>query len=170
MEIKKIAVGELATNCYLVKVDQGLIIIDPGAEADKIKREVGKEKLLTILVTHNHFDHIGALKELLSYYNVNLNAYNMIFNLQVINTPGHTSDSKTFYFAEAKVMFCGDFLFKDTFGRTDLETGSNQDMIKSLENILEYPNDITLYPGHGEVTNLGREKCHFKDYLNYLNS
>ena len=113
MQIKKIEVGDLATNCYLVKIDQGLVIIDPGDEAAKIIREVGKEKVRTILVTHSHFDHIGALKELLNYYNVHLNAYDMIPNLQIINTPGHTSDSKTFYFAQDKVMFCGDFLFKN---------------------------------------------------------
>ena len=64
-------------------------------------------------------------------------------------------------------MFCGDFLFKDTFGRTDLG-GNNEDMIKSLELINRYDDDITLYPGHGSKTTLGLEKKHFKEYISYL--
>ncbi len=168
MIIKTLKVGSLETNCYLLFYDGEVIIIDPGAESEKIKKEIGNKKVKTILITHNHFDHIGALEELQRFYNVKVNAYNLVDNMQVINTPGHTKDSKTFYFKKEHIMFCGDFLFKDSFGRTDLETGSNADMINSLNLIRAYPDDITLYPGHEEVCNLGQEKSKFAQYIAYL--
>ena len=55
-------------------------------------------------------------------------------------------------------MFIGDFIFKDSVGRTDLPGGSDEDMKASLEKIKTFPDDITLYPGHNEVTTLQYEK------------
>ena len=80
------------------------------------------------------------------------------FKFTPIMTPGHSSDSVTFYFKEDKIMFVGDFIFKDTVGRCDLPTGSSSEMDKSIEKIKAYDDDITLYPGHGDETTLGREK------------
>ena len=65
-------------------------------------------------------------------------------------------------------MFCGDFLFKNSFGRTDLESGSNSKMIESLKLINSYNDDIKLYPGHGQPTMLGQEKLNFENYINHL--
>lgn len=168
MKINSMEVGELKTNCYLIQSKDGLIIIDPGDEAAKIKEIIGNKKVKAILITHYHFDHIGALEELKEYYHVDVNNFLRIEDLQVIETPGHTKDSLTFYFSKDKVMFCGDFLFKDSFGRTDLPTGDNQDMLKSLEKMELYPDDITLYPGHGLKTTLGKEKLNFAYYKEYL--
>ena len=61
-------------------------------------------------------------------------------------------------------MFTGDFLFYRSIGRTDLDTGNDKDMVKSLENISKYSDDITIYPGHGPKSTLGREKQNFKYY------
>ena len=55
-------------------------------------------------------------------------------------------------------MFTGDFLFKQTVGRTDLPTGSQKEMENSLKKIKDYPDDIIIYPGHGQKTNLKYEK------------
>ena len=68
------------------------------------------------------------------------------------------------YFKNEKVMFTGDFLFYRSIGRTDLDTGSDIDMIKSLEKISKYPDDIVIYPGHGPKSTLGSEKNNFKYY------
>ena len=80
------------------------------------------------------------------------------FSYEIIKTPGHASDSLTFYFKDEKVMFTGDFLFFHTIGRCDLETSSIEDMKKSLEEIKKYPDDIKIYPGHGRGSVLGEEK------------
>ena len=55
-------------------------------------------------------------------------------------------------------MFVGDFIFKGGIGRTDLEDADEKEMIKSLNKIKTYPDDITIYPGHGDITKLGYEK------------
>ena len=62
-------------------------------------------------------------------------------------------------------MFTGDFLFYHTIGRCDLETSNINDMLTSLNKIKEYPDDITIYPGHGKESNLGFEKQFFDSYF-----
>ena len=167
MEIKKVEVGDLCTNCYILIEKNNCIIIDPGDNASKIIGVVGNRPVKTILITHNHFDHIGALEELKKYYNVKSNDFFAVDNMEVINTNGHTNDSKTFFFPKERVMFCGDFLFNNSFGRIDLG-GNNMDMITSLEKISSYDNNIMLYPGHGEKFKLGNQKKFFKSYIEYL--
>ena len=54
-------------------------------------------------------------------------------------------------------MFVGDFIFKSSIGRTDLESGDMNEMIKSIDKIKKYPQDTTIYPGHGDRTILKEE-------------
>lgn len=164
MIVKRFVLGELSTNVYLIQKGNECLIVDPACNFEFIKNIIGDLKLVGILVTHHHFDHIGALNELKEYYNVSVfdstNDLNTLdnFNFEIIHNPGHSSDSVSFYFKEEKMMFVGDFIFKDTIGRTDLETGSMEDMLKSIEMIKKYDDDIVLYPGHGDITTLKREK------------
>ena len=58
MEIKCIAVGELQCNCYILEKNNECLLIDPGDEYNKIKKLITNKKVLAILITHNHFDHI----------------------------------------------------------------------------------------------------------------
>lgn len=165
MEIKKVIVGPLETNCYILKNNNECLVIDPGADFPKIKKEIGENKVIGCLVTHFHQDHIEALEELLSYYNVEINNINNNnFNFIMLETPGHTFDSRTFYFPKEKIMFCGDFLFKNGIGRTDLG-GNQKDMINSIHEIEKYDDEITIYPGHGPSTTLGQEKRNFSLYI-----
>ena len=165
MHIKKIEVGPLDTNCYLIEIDDQIIIIDPGDDFDKIKNAIGNKKVIACLVTHFHLDHIGALEECLSYYGLEINNLKKIpLKVEIISTPGHTNDSKTFYFKEENIMFVGDFIFKEAIGRTDLG-GNMNDMKESLINISQYPDNIKIYPGHGDSSTLGEEKNHFQIYI-----
>lgn len=165
MIVKKLVLGPLSTNCYLIIKDNNCLIVDPADDIEIIKNELKNLNLVGILITHYHFDHIGALEELKQGYNVpiydystdNINVEN--FNFEIIHNPGHTSDSVTFYFKDEKIMFVGDFIFKETIGRTDLDTGNMLDMQASLNMIKKYNDDITLYPGHGVSTILGYEKA-----------
>ncbi len=169
MEIKKIVTGALEENCYVLSKDGACLIVDPGSDSRNIKELVGTDKIVGVLVTHAHFDHIGALRDFLNmnrrlkiFKKSNLTDLKEVevgpFKFIPIFTPGHSSDSVTFYFALEKVMFVGDFIFKDTVGRCDLPTGSTSEMDKSIARIKEYPDDIVLYTGHGDDTTLGREK------------
>lgn len=70
---------------------------------------------------------------------------------EVIHTPGHTNGGSSLYSKEHKLLFTGDTLFKGTYGRCDLPTGSEIDILKSIKNkLLVLPEDTLIYPGHGE--------------------
>ena len=168
MEIKKIVTGALEENCYVLSKDGTCLIVDPGSDSKKIKELVGTDKIIGVLVTHSHFDHIGALRDFLNmnrrlkiFKKSNLTDLKEVsvgsFNFIPIMTPGHSSDSVTFYFKDDNAMFVGDFIFRDTVGRCDLPGGSEQELKESLEKIKTYPKETTLYPGHYETTTLEEE-------------
>lgn len=81
------------------------------------------------------------------------------FKWKVIETPGHTSGSICFYIPEEEVLLSGDTLFQESYGRTDLPTGSGSQIIRSLiDKLFVLPDDTMVYPGHGEPTTIGHEK------------
>ena len=61
MNIKRINVGYLKTNCYILNKDEQVIIIDPGDDYEKIAEEIKGKEIIKILITHYHPDHVGAL-------------------------------------------------------------------------------------------------------------
>src|SRR5699024_4969215 len=63
MEIKTLSLGPIGTNCYIVSKNNQCLIFDPGAEPDVVEQYVTENKLqpVAILLTHAHFDHIGAV-------------------------------------------------------------------------------------------------------------
>ena len=160
MKIDKVSVGYLKTNCYIISIDNHCLVIDPGDEYEKIKEVIGNKKVIGTIITHHHFDHVGCIKYFNNIYDFNnlKEGINNIdkFTFEVIYTKGHTNDSICIYFKEDKVMFVGDFLFKDGIGRTDLG-GNDSDMHNSLIKISKYDKDITILPGHGEESKLGIE-------------
>ena len=164
MKIETLQVGDLDTNCYILDINNKVVIIDPGDDFDRIKKQIGNREVVGVLITHFHFDHIGAIEEVIGYYNVETNKVNSkAFKYDVIEAPGHTEDSRVFYFKHDNIMFVGDFIFKNSIGRTDLG-GSDKLMKESLEMISKYPDNTILYPGHGPSTTLKEEKNNFKYY------
>lgn len=78
---------------------------------------------------------------------------------KVMATPGHTAGSVCYYLPEEEVLFSGDTLFAESLGRTDLLTGSMSAIVRSIaEKLLVLPDDIMVYPGHGDATTIGHEK------------
>ena len=80
------------------------------------------------------------------------------FKFKCYYTPGHSNDSVSFYFDEVNTLFVGDFIFKNTIGRTDLPTGNETDMKNSLARLEEFSNDTKIYSGHGDLTTLEEER------------
>ena len=77
---------------------------------------------------------------------------------KVIHTPGHTNGSSSLYCDEYKMLFSGDTIFRGTWGRTDLPTGSMEDIIDSItRKLLILPPDTICYAGHGKSTMLREE-------------
>ena len=165
MNIQVLVIPPLDNNCYIIVKGREAIIIDPSSAKDQIISACRNLTVKEILVTHHHFDHIGALSSLEKYYHLKHNEFKNTFGYEVIKTPGHSNDSLSFYFPHEKILFSGDFLFNGTIGRTDFKESNPLEMINSLKLISSYPDDITVYPGHGPKTILGQEKRHFSSYF-----
>ena len=76
--------------------------------------------------------------------------------IEVIETPGHSMGSVVLYIK----AFTGDTLFRGSIGRTDFDGGSMLMIIQSLRMFVQFPDDITLLPGHGQQTTMGYELAH----------
>lgn len=198
MKINAAEVGIVGTNCYIVsdfrKDKECVMVIDPGDNLDKIRSFLPSD-VTHIVLTHAHFDHIGALKELHQAFpdagiyahktentdkeeilavirktlgkfadkthfvrdglydipqpDVRLDDGDSILGFKVIHTPGHTKGSICLYSEEEKVLFSGDTLFSNGYGRCDLG-GNEDDIFISLKKIMTLDDGITVYPGHGK--------------------
>ncbi|MDZ4710808.1 MAG: MBL fold metallo-hydrolase [bacterium] len=82
------------------------------------------------------------------------------FRFKIIHTPGHSPGSVCFIDESNKIVFCGDLIFKNSVGRSDLQGGDHNVLISSIKNNLfkNTEDDYDLYPGHMETTNVGDEK------------
>jgi len=172
MEIKRIVVGLLLTNCYILSSEKEAILIDPGAEPEKILKELEGKKLNYIILTHYHWDHTLAAPKIKEKTQAQILIHKnekdfikfeidqfleegeeiRIGNeyLKIIHTPGHTRGSICILGKD--FIFTGDTIFEDGFGRTDLPGGSEKDLkesLKKLEKMLK--SKMKIYPGHGEV-------------------
>jgi len=170
MKIKKLVVGPLLTNCYILISDNEAIVIDPGANLKEILKEIEGKKLLYIILTHYHWDHTLAAPKLKEKTGAKILVHKgekdfIKFEvdqfldggeeirigkefLKIIHTPGHSKGS--ICILGENFIFTGDTLFHDGFGRFDLPGGSEKDLkesLKKLEKMIK--KDMMVYPGHG---------------------
>jgi len=189
--------GDFETNCYIVFLEDGEIIIDPGVGAyDWVVKNVKNPK--AILNTHGHFDHVWSNKKLKDFFNIPVYApKDDVFMIEKdvfdygletssvdikvdidekINIAGEeiifwTFSGHTPGCSAIKIgdnLFSGDFIFKGSIGRTDFPYSSPEDMRKSILKFLELKNDWTIYPGHGDKTSVKIEQKRVSSWLEYL--
>ncbi len=188
LKIHCMALGAYQTNCYIVNeaASKKCMIIDPGYEPhvilDALER-LGLE-LEAILQTHGHFDHVGAVKDLVAttgcrvylrpeettmppqltagllYYTDEYPAEGKLqvagMEITVIPTPGHTPGSVCLLIEDA--MFSGDTLFAGSMGRCDFPGSSIFEMRKSLRRLCALAVNYRVFPGHGPDSTLDYEK------------
>lgn len=78
---------------------------------------------------------------------------------RAMETPGHTAGSMCYYNEAEGILISGDTLFFESYGRTDLPTGSQGQIADSIRRkLFALPEDTMVYPGHGEPTTIGHEK------------
>jgi len=81
----------------------------------------------------------------------------MVFEAR--HTPGHTRGHCIFYCAQAGVCFCGDLIFKNSVGRTDLPGGDWETLVTSIRSkVFSLPDETRLLSGHGPETTVVQEK------------
>ena len=192
MLIKTLPVGHLETNCYVVTDEKSLdcAVIDPGAEANTILDYIEDNhlKCVAVMLTHAHFDHVGALDEVLAETGAKCYVNNKeeqpggngfgrfiapdgaidygegdtvqvgALTFRVMETPGHTAGGVTLICEDA--LFTGDTLFRLSCGRTDFPGGDMKLELQSLKRIADLPGDYDVYPGHAESSRLSIEREH----------
>ena len=196
MQILKKAFGEYATNCYILKGEQGDLVIDPGQGSfDWVMQNTGK--IAAVLNTHGHYDHVyddaklqraGAkiyihesdafmlradpfetLQEPLQPDVLVSDGQEFVlggFNVKFHLFAGHTPGSCMIEAGGA--IFSGDVIFKGSIGRWDLPFSNGEQMRESLHKILQIKGDFALYPGHGPNTSLAAERQNLRYFLQLL--
>lgn len=87
--------------------------------------------------------------------------------LEFIHTPGHTSGSICIYEKEENILFTGDTIFEDCYGRCDLYSASIDEMASSVNKLFSRFSNITIYPGHGNSCNIEKSKKYIKMLLGF---
>ena len=193
MLVKTLPVGQLETNCYIVSNENTLecVVIDPGDDSNRILDylEDNKLKCVAILLTHGHFDHVGAVDAVAeetgaTVYmhqmdDAKLNAkYMMRYCLpesgiylndgDVLNLAGlefHIMATPGHTLGGVTIrcedaLFTGDTLFKGSCGRVDLPGGDMMTQMESIRKICQLPGDYEVYPGHMDSSTLERERLY----------
>ena len=188
LQVHTLTLGLYQTNCYLVHNEgaKECIVIDPGYEANTILNRaalLGLE-IKAILLTHGHFDHVGAVRQIAADTDCDVYLQEQELTLPgamtdgpldhthlypaegkfqvagmdiaVLHTPGHTPGSVCLLIADA--MFSGDTLFAGSMGRCDFPGSSIFDMRKSMKKLYNLAGDFRVFPGHAEATTLEFER------------
>ena len=184
MILKRLAVGAYAANCYILGSEKTkeAVIIDPGAEADRIIGALEDAGLTAkmIILTHSHIDHIGALDQVRAATGVPAAMHaasaagraeepgKLMFlkdgdeikigdlTFAVLHTPGHSAGGISLY--GHGIVFSGDTLFNFGIGRYDLPDSDYQQLVSSLNRLISLPEETVVLPGHGPETTVSTEK------------
>ena len=194
MQILKKAFGEYVTNCYIVKGEQGDLVIDPGQGSfDWVMQNTGK--IAAVLNTHGHYDHVYDDAKLqragAKIYIHESDAF--MLRTDPFETMPESIEADVLIKGQEQsleiagfnvkfslfaghtpgscmievdgVIFSGDVIFKGSIGRWDFPFSSGAQMRESLHKILQIKGDFTLYPGHGPNTSLAAERQNLKYFL-----
>ena len=188
LQVHALTLGAYQVNCYIIHDEKSTscCVIDPGYEADTILDKLSELSLTleAILLTHGHFDHVGAVRDIAAdtgcqvylcaddlclptdltagklYYTQTYAEGTRLhlagLDITVLQTPGHTPGSVCLLIGDS--LFSGDTLFAGSCGRTDLPGGSWTDMQNSLKRLSQIEANLWVLPGHGESTMLASEK------------
>ena len=184
IQITKLELGPFGTNSYVLicpKTNESVVVDAPG-EVDLVLAQLNKTSPQYILMTHNHFDHIGGLVELKSALDVPLAAHLAdasdlplkpdsllddgdeismgAMKIRVLHTPGHTPGSLCFLVGN--YLLAGDTLFPGGPGRTQSPQEFRQIIQSITEKLFGLPDETEVYPGHGEATTIKEAKQQYE--------
>ncbi len=169
--------GDMEVNAYVVHAPEGDLIVDAGAEPQKILDHL-KKPVAAILVTHSHPDHVGVLKEVRSEtgapvymhpidagdagvrdYEPSEDGQELSLageTFRVLHTPGHSRGHVSFVVGDDQIV--GDLVMPGSVGRTDLAGASWEEIEVSIRKVMPFWDGSTrLFTGHGPVLNAFEE-------------
>ncbi len=176
---------DVDNNVWVVGNDDECIVIDAPHDVDEIVSVVAGRRVLAIVCTHAHDDHVRVAPELAEAVDapVLLNSDDMPvwrlthpdsepdgwlvdgtrivvgdLALTVIHTPGHAPGAVCLYSPELGAVFTGDTLFNGGPGATGRSFSDKETLLASIRSkLVPLPDDTVVYPGHGDSTTIGQE-------------
>nr|WP_028935290.1 MBL fold metallo-hydrolase [Pseudonocardia spinosispora] len=184
---------DVDNNVWIVGNDSEVLVIDAAHSADKIASAIGDRRVVAVVCTHAHDDHVNQAPALADRFNapILLNPaeaplWDMTWpdrtpdgeltdgqvlsaggvELRVIHTPGHSPGSSCLYAPELGVLFSGDTLFNGGPGATGRSYSSFDTIVESIKDkLFPLPDDTEVRTGHGDSTRIGAESPHLQEWL-----
>ena len=183
---------EVDNNVWIVGDDEECVVIDCAHEAATILAAIAGRRVVALLCTHGHNDHVNATDAVKAATGGqtwlhpadrvlwdqsqtsapdNDLAAGQIFTvgdvtLQVLHTPGHAPGAVCVRVAELGVVFSGDTLFNGGPGATGRSFSHFPTIIDSIrEQLLTLPDDTVVLTGHGDATSIGAEKPNLGEWI-----
>lgn len=183
---------EVDNNVWLVGDDEEVLIVDAAHDAATILAAVGGRRVVGIVCTHSHNDHVNAVQALLPSIDgpVYLHpADTMLWEVvnadvpfspladgdriaiagteaEVIHTPGHSPGGVCVYLPELGVLLSGDTLFHGGPGATGRSFSDFPTILGSIrERLLTLPGGTRVLTGHGDETTIGQESVSYDEWV-----
>jgi glyoxylase-like metal-dependent hydrolase (beta-lactamase superfamily II) len=184
---------DVDNNVWLLGDDEEVLVVDAAHDDAAIRAAVGDRRLVSIVSTHAHNDHVNAAPALAAGTGapVLLHPADMVLwkavhpqrepdgeladgqvltvagtELRVLHTPGHSPGAVCLYAPDLDALFSGDTLFQGGPGATGRSYSSFDTIIASIrDRLLTLPATTTVHTGHGERTSIGAEAPHLDDWI-----
>jgi glyoxylase-like metal-dependent hydrolase (beta-lactamase superfamily II) len=184
---------EVDNNVWLVGDDAEVLVIDAAHDAESILAAVGDRRVVAVLCTHGHNDHVNAAVEVaaatdaeIALHPADLMLWRQEYGdlhpdldlaeggswevagtrLAVLHTPGHSPGGVCLYAPDLGVLFSGDTLFQGGPGATGRSFSDFGQIIASIrDRLLTLPSDTVVHTGHGADTLVGREAPHLAEWV-----
>lgn len=185
---------DVDNNVWIIGDDTECAVVDAPHDADAISEAVGDRRLVAILCTHGHDDHVDAIPELLAKHPgtpVHLHPDDRVLwdqthpeaapdvdladgqvltvagtELHVLHTPGHAPGAVCFYAPALGAVFSGDTLFNGGPGATGRSYSDFDTIIESIKDkLFTLPPETLVCTGHGESTRIGDESPHLDEWI-----
>nr|WP_255698280.1 MBL fold metallo-hydrolase [Tessaracoccus sp. ZS01] len=180
-------------NVWLVGDDTEAIVIDPAHDASAVVELVGGRRVTQIVLTHGHWDHVGAVLDFAPQvgnppirlheadrflwdqehpgddFNPLLDGERLAVagtELEVRHTPGHTPGAVSLVAEDLGCVFTGDTLFEGGPGATRWGYSGFEQIIGSIsERLFTLPDETVVHTGHGPSTTIGAERPQLADWI-----
>ena len=187
---------EVDNNVWIVGDDSECIVLDAGHDAAPILEAIGDRRLVAVVCTHAHNDHVNAAAEVADAKQAPIwvhpeeaplwqmtypdrapdgaLAHGQVISvagieITVLHTPGHAPGACCLHAPELGVVFTGDTLFNGGPGATGRSYSDYPTIVTSIiEKLLALPPETVVHTGHGDDTSIGAEAPHQQEWLDQV--